>query len=450
MDPLPNLETASRETLIDLIHTLHALAVAQQQTIATLTDRVRVLEAQVSKGGPRSPMPGTKPTDRVPPSPTPRRPRSSAFVRHRGTPTATVSHAPANCPDCGTTLAGGWVHRTREVLEVVLPPATVTEHRILARRCPVCEKRVVARPALDGVVVGRQRLGIGLSSLIVTLREEFRLPIASIRRLLQITVGLTLSVGSIVACGGRVAHAGAPTVVRLREQVRASPVLHADETGWRENGRNGSVWTLSTPTVRTFSHGRRSTEAFHAAVGGEYAGTLVSDFYGVYAGQDGPHQWCWVHLLRDIHDLTVQWPEDARLQAWAKAVRTIYDEAMALSPPSPWQRGEVLTTLGDRLMEVCTPFLTDASAPQRRLCRRIEKHLGGLFTFVVEPEVPPDNNAAERSLRHLVTARKISGGTRSPSGTATKMTLASLFGTWRLTGLNPLESCRSLLVSPQP
>ena len=51
--------------------------------------------------------------------------------------------------------------------------------------------------------------------------------------------------------------------------------------------------------------------------------------------------------------------------------------------------------------------------------------------------MPPTNNAAERSLRHLVTARKISGGTRSPAGTATKMTLASLFGTWRLQGARP-------------
>ena len=44
---------------------------------------------------------------------------------------------------------------------------------------------------------------------------------------------------------------------------------------------------------------------------------------------------------------------------------------------------------------------------------------------------------AERSLRPLVVSRKISGGTRSEQGTGTKMTLASLFGTWRAQGLNP-------------
>ncbi len=45
--------------------------------------------------------------------------------------------------------------------------------------------------------------------------------------------------------------------------------------------------------------------------------------------------------------------------------------------------------------------------------------------------------------------RKISGGTRSPVGTQTKMTLASLFGTWRVQAINPYHACHDLLTSPQ-
>ena len=68
---------------------------------------------------------------------------------------------------------------------------------------------------------------------------------------------------------------------------------------------------------------------------------------------------------------------------------------------------------------------------------------------MAEPQAPPGNNAAERSLRQLVVSRKISGGTRSHQGTDTKMTLASIFGTWRAQGLNPLTACQQLLTSPQ-
>ena len=68
---------------------------------------------------------------------------------------------------------------------------------------------------------------------------------------------------------------------------------------------------------------------------------------------------------------------------------------------------------------------------------------------MAEPDVPSDNNPAERSLRHVVISRKISGGTRSEHGTESKMTLASIFGTWRTRGLNPLAAGRQLLVSPR-
>ena len=97
----------------------------------------------------------------------------------------------------------------------------------------------------------------------------------------------------------------------------------------------------------------------------------------------------------------------------------------------------------------CQPFLADRLALQGRLCRRIERHIKELFVFVAEPDVLSDNNPAERSRRHLVISRKVSGGTRSERGTESKMTLASIFGTWRARGLNPLAACRQLLTSPR-
>lgn len=95
----------------------------------------------------------------------------------------------------------------------------------------------------------------------------------------------------------------------------------------------------------------------------------------------------------------------------------------------------------------CQPFLDDPVAVQRTLGRRIQRYLKELFVFVADPTVPLDKNAAERSLRQLVTSRKISGGTRSDHGTTSKMILASLFGTWRARGLNPSHECRQLLSS---
>ena len=105
--------------------------------------------------------------------------------------------------------------------------------------------------------------------------------------------------------------------------------------------------------------------------------------------------------------------------------------------PEARQRRLVQKRSERKLLAVCRPFRDDPLAVQGKLCRRIKRHIEELFVFVAEPSVPSDNNAAERSLRHLATGRKISGGTRSMQGTDSRMTLASLFGTCRARGLPP-------------
>ena len=162
-----------------------------------------------------------------------------------------------------------------------------------------------------------------------------------------------------------------------------------------------------------------------------------------------PKQRCWAHLLRDIHDLRSSYPKDGTLARWANGIHQLYRQAAAFRHPAEKQRRAAQLALERRLLALCRPYLHDPSAVQAKLCRRMERHIKELFVFVAEPEVPPDNNAAERSLRPVVISRKISGGTRSKQGTGTKMTLASIFGTWRAQSLNPLTSCRQLLTSPQ-
>lgn len=95
-------------------------------------------------------------------------------------------------------------------------------------------------------------------------------------------------------------------------------------------------------------------------------------------------------------------------------------------------------------------FAQQPTHPCHALAQRLLRHQDELVTFLRVAEVSPDNNAAERALRPLVVARTISGGTRSPQGSATRMTLASLFHTWLAQGLNPLQACYRLLQGPLP
>ena len=450
MDGKHDLKGASREELLEVIGRLEAVIAGQQAVIDQLQRRITALEGGL-KGKGRLGMPGNNPGAR--PGPTERKgsrkARPHGFARQRMAPAHRVEHVLETCPDCGTGLAGGWTQRTREVIDVPVAPAEVTEHVFVARVCPVCERRRTPKADLGGVVRGQGRLGVNLVSLIVALREEGRLPIRTIQWYLETVHQLRLSAGGITQVLHGVARRAQQAVAEVLELVRTSKVVHADETGWRQDGKNGYVWTFSTSTERYFLRRGRDKGVVDEALGESFSGVLVSDFYAAYNHYPGPKQRCWAHLLRDIHDLKALYPEDAKLARWAAAVHNLYTQAKSFSHPQAGKRRLAQLELERKLLARCRPFLDDPLAVQGKLCRRIERFIKELFVFVAEPDVPSENNAAERSLRHLVTSRKISGGTRSDQGTDTKMALASLFGTWRARGLNPFTACRQMLTSPQ-
>jgi hypothetical protein len=70
-----------------------------------------------------------------------------------------------------------------------------------------------------------------------------------------------------------------------------------------------------------------------------------------------------------------------------------------------------------------------------------------LFTFLRRPGVPPTNNHAEQSLRHLVIFRKVCFGTRSESGRETHSILPSLIQTARRQGNDVRSFLQTLLTA---
>ena len=159
------------------------------------------------------------------------------------------------------------------------------------------------------MVLGQQRRGVNLLSRIATLREAARMPFRTIQRYLDTVHQLRRSEGAIVGAIRQTAQKAQPMAAGILDRVRASPVVHADETGWRQNGNNGYVWTFSTPTERSFLRRGRGKAVVDEALGESFSGVLVSDCYAAYHHYDGPKQRCWAHLLRDIHDLRILYPD---------------------------------------------------------------------------------------------------------------------------------------------
>jgi transposase len=464
-----DLDTANRKQLLALITQLERMILALRADLEALRAELEALrtenaalrqqllqtlpkeeeEHEESEAPTASPNPATERRPR-----SARKKRAQGYGRKRLQATRRVVHALDTCSHCGCGLRGGSVKRTREVLHIPIAPVEVIEHVFIERRCPLCgQRQTPGAEALADEVMGQHRVSRQTMALIATWREEGRLPVRVIQWALQTFWHLELSAGEIVAILHTVAACGREQVAQLRTQLRASPVVQGDETTWRENGQNGYFWSFSTPQVSYLEYRHsRSGQMVEDVLGTHFYGVLGSDFYAAYNRHQGQHQRCWAHLLRDIHTLKLLYPHQEQLQTWAKAIHALYLEACLERDKhrdGPWiARYHAQQEFERRILAECQPF-HDQDVPQRTLCRRIERFVKELFTFVVDPRVSPDNNAAERAVRPLAVARKISGGTRSARGSETKGILASLFGTWRLQGLNPFPACCRLLASPQ-
>jgi hypothetical protein len=358
-----------------------------------------------------------------------------------------VRHVVERCPHCGRALHGGWVHRRVQVIELpVQQRAQVVEHELVARRCPGCRRRVLPSPPghADGRV-GPCRFGPRLLALVATMASVERLPGRQIQERLAREYDLHLSHGGIIGLLRVVAERGQDAYQQLQQDIRGSPVVHVDETGWREGGVPGFIWSFSTPRTRYYRYdGSRAGAVADGVLGEHFGGTLVTDFYAAYDHFDGEKQRCWAHLLRDIDDLADEHPEDAILAAWIVGVRAIWERATAPRPEA--EQGETPQAVRARhrrarqyeqeLLALC-PETMPAERPEATLAKRIRRYVGELFTFVRDPAIPPTNNDAERSVRHLVIGRKISGGTRSSAGSTTRMVLTSIAATARLRGIKP-------------
>lgn len=435
-----------------------SLAEVQAQLAAAL---VRIAELEAQLPGRNDPPAFVKPARPKPAAgePQPRRKRAKEHntSRKRSQPTRIERHALDHCPECQYRLQGESLDYRREVIELPPPqPVEVIEHQVVKRWCPHCECWRSPQLDLSGQVLGQGRIGVRVAALVAYLRTTLRLPVRQVQAYLATLHGLHLSVGEIVELAHAVRKQLQGHADQLLAQVRQQLVVHQDETGWRENGQNGYIWVTASDgpaAVRYYEYAAsRGHQVPLRLLGEHFRGVLVSDFYAAYNLIPGLHQRCWVHLLRDLHELKEEQAARADVLQWVQQVRQVYADAQLWLAAHPTAtaaaRRQQYDALYQRAWHLGQQYAFAGAHPCWALAKRLLRHQEELFLFVLTPGLPADNNLAERSLRPLVIMRKISGGSRSEEGSKTRLTLASLLGTWATRQLNPFTECLTALQRP--
>jgi transposase len=352
------------------------------------------------------------------------------------------------CPDCRTQLSQVKHHR-RLVEDIVPSKVVITCYHTHSGYCPGCRKRVESRaedqpPAAN---LPHAQLGINAMATAAVMRVCYRLPLRQVTQLFEDLPGLTMSPAAVSKQLRRMSRWLNGQYDRLQLVLRAAGVVHADETGWRTNGQNGYLWTL-TDARHTLYHVDRSRSGKVIAdlLGEAFGGTLVSDFYAVYDQFDCPQQKCLTHLLRELRD-TVQKRPELKSHGFFKRCKQLVQEMLRLKKRCPGQSAAAyrrqVKSIETRLRNLGAQPWDDADAD--RLAARLRKYQDRLTTFLHDASVDGTNNAAERALRPAVVMRKITGGSRSDSGAEAWAVLASVMRTAKQQGRDVVETIKELL-----
>jgi len=316
------------------------------------------------------------------------------------------------CPRCGGLLEDKGIENH---CVIDIPPLKTERilYQLPKRYCPRCHQSY--QPPTPGVLP-RSLYGNQLVATASTMHYLHGIPMGRI--IGQIDIGL----GPLIKIFHRLAKIFNHFPNRLIESYRQSPVKHADETGWRNDGQSGYVWLFATEKVSLFLFRKTRSSSVPREVFGNkpLPGTLVVDRYNAYNKAPCALQYCYSHLLREVEDIGKEFSESEEVKTFVGALAPLLATAMHLRSLSMTdaQFYEQAAKVKSQIMEVVQ------ACAQHLAIRRIQEifhdNADRMYRWAEDRRVPADNNLAERDLRPTVIARKVSFGSQSDAGAQTR------------------------------
>ncbi|WP_072622636.1 IS66 family transposase [Spirulina major] len=356
------------------------------------------------------------------------------------------------CGYCGSQELSLVPRKTRrhEVAELIQPAIEVVEYEQQCCCCSRCGQETWGE--LPPQVLGGQSLGVGLQSLLVWLGNYAHMSYEKQQEFLEELGNITVGVGTLQATNERASQSVKPTVEELGNWVKHQDYAQVDETPWLVKGVKEWMWVVCGVGFCLFhAADTRSRAELETLLGRSFDGVLVSDDFSVYNGYEvKAQQKCLAHLRR--HFKKVCKLRHGKNPELAKAFLDLIDTAF--EQHRQWRETED----GAAYHQWAAGFIYEVKAAVEHwlplagheaglLLRSLRDKANQWWYFLSHPEIPPDNNRAERSLRLAVTKRKVCGGSRSMAGFAQTARLLSVIQTCRTQGRSVLSFLKQALMA---
>ncbi len=358
---------------------------------------------------------------------------------------------PEVCGSCGSReFASTPVNRyEHQVARLVANPIEIVAYEQHHCQC-ACGSVVSGQWPSD--VVPTQDLSIGIQSLLGWLGNYGHLSYGKQQEFLRELGDIEIGLGTLHATNERVANAVVQPVDRLWQWARAQGHVQVDETPWIVQGVKEWLWVAGAEMFCLFhAADTRSRDELKAMLGESFDGVLSSDDFSVYNGYDvSAQQKCLAHLRRHFKRLSLKAVGDN--QKMAKAFLNRMDEAFCHH--RQWRETHDTkayhtwaSQFRKRLSHDLKRWHSKVDGTAQTLLNSLQEKAKQWWYFLDHPDVPPDNNLAERLIRLAVTKRKISGGSRSMMRFAQTADLLSVIQTCRRQGRSALDFFQQALMA---
>lgn len=436
--------------------------IERDRRIAELEARVAALEAlveQLRRGGKRQAAPFSKGLPQAEPKKPGRKGGGGYGTKARRSVPPRVDEVheaklPATCPGCGGRHIEP-IHTAQQYQAEV--PRTVIYRRfdVQVGVCRGCGKRVQGRHELqtsDALGAAASQLGPDAQSLAVHLNKQAGLSHGKVKDFFKGVFGIEVSRSGCCQAVLRAADKAQGSYDAIVAQVRTSPRVVPDETGWRVGGLPAWLHAFAAEqTVAYLVHRRRGFEASSHVLGEDFGGTLTHDGWKPYLGfRDATHQLCLGHLLRRCDELLETATRGAVL--FPRKVKAVLKEALAVRDDRDAGRlaGRKAAAKAhelDRRMHALLR-LTKTHPPNERFARHLWDNRSHLFTFLRHRDVDATNWRAEQAIRPAVVNRKVWGGNRTEAGAHAQSVLMSVLQTAKLRAIDSMDWLARLLRAP--
>ena len=345
-----------------------------------------------------------------------------------------------SCPKCNKQLGRPRSVKKKIIEDVPEPrPLIITQFTIPHYFCTHCNAEVIpSHPGLPDEGI----FGPNLQAQISLMKYEDRLPHRKIARTLNRQYGLQLTPATILDVTRRVADKLQAVYEAIKEEIRKSTQVVADETGLKVQGKNFWLWGfVSLNSVLFLIRKSRGQGPIKEALG-NYNGKVTCDGWTPYNQVVKIIQRCWAHLLREAKWYSEKYEEQAKI-VYGGLCELFKEIKASLDKPRE---------LREKIYRNCILrmqfFISGCKAHQnlRKFAEKLENGLEQWFTCLLHPEIDMTSNKAERALREPVVQRKISS-IWNEKGIMIKETIMSVLSTWNLRALNTYSMLRQTLSS---